>query len=101
MAKKLKFSTLYESYRVRDEVEMNLKSYRNGRQKWGKCIGAREGKERAREKEKANKARANTGVETAAQATPEGATEMGWKTNQGHRGDFAAALLPSPLASDI
>ncbi len=98
MAKKLKFSTLHESYRVRNEMVINLKSYRNGRQNERR---AKEGKERAREKEKANKARANTRVETAAQATPEGATEMGWKTNQGHRGDFAAALLPSPLASDI
>lgn len=62
-----------------------------------KCQGGKEGKERAREKEKENKARANTRVETAAQASPEGATEMGWKTNQGHRGDFAAALLPSPV----
>lgn len=51
---------------------------------------------RSREKGKGNKARANTRVETAAQATPEGATEMGWKTNQGHRGDSAAAHLHSP-----
>lgn len=33
-------------------------------------------------------------VVTAAQAFPEGAMEMGWKTNQGHRGDFATASLP-------
>lgn len=33
-------------------------------------------------------------VVTAAQAFPKGATEMGWKTIQGHRGDFATAPLP-------
>lgn len=33
-------------------------------------------------------------VVTAAQAFPKGAMEMGWKTNQGHRGDFATASLP-------
>lgn len=94
MPQKLQFSTLCESHVIRDEMEMNLKSCR----KTGREIkrkGAKEGEERAGEKEKGNKARANTGVETAAQASPEGATEMGWKTNQGHGGDSAAALLPS------
>lgn len=33
-------------------------------------------------------------VVTAAQAFPKGATKMGWKTNQGHRDDFAAPPLP-------
>lgn len=80
---------------------MEMSYRKTGREK--KCKGTKGGKskERAREKEKGNKARANTGVETAARASPEGATEMGWKTNQGHRGDFAAALLPSPLATDV
>lgn len=36
MAKKLRFSTLYESYRVGHEMEMNRKSYRNGRQNEGR-----------------------------------------------------------------
>lgn len=33
-------------------------------------------------------------VMTAAQASPGGASKMGWKTNQGHRGDFATVLVP-------
>lgn len=73
-----------------DETEMKPESYRKrGRGE------KEEGKERAKEEEE-NKARTNIGLETAAQASPEGTTEMGWKTNQGHRGDFAAAHLPPP-----
>lgn len=33
-------------------------------------------------------------VVTAVQASPGGASEMGWKTNQGHRSDFATVLVP-------
>lgn len=78
------FSTLHASGQ-REYKQSGRKDKRKGRIKGGK----------GRDGEKESKARTNTRVETAAQDSPEGATEMGWKTNQGHRGDFAAALLLS------